>query len=231
MRSSRTAGGLRYLSCPLISSVGCGLAPAATGISRRPTAVRKRQTIRARVCELLPTVVTPRKSSSGLASTRASAKASSMSVPISVSSITGTRLRCGSGFAPAEQVNASNAMQAIHPGTSRVYMMRSSGSYLQPCEDWSLPRRLPPRQTSARFVSGEPDLRPGPNPCIQPAFSLGSLCQCDILLVVDNPQTCGLPPACFEPTCLPTAIVQNILRRFHPCVLRSLSFGAPSPRQ
>jgi len=62
--------------------------PAATGISGRPASARKRSRSLARVSVSPKVVVMPRICSSGLRRARATAKASSMSSPMSVSMIT-----------------------------------------------------------------------------------------------------------------------------------------------
>jgi len=63
-------------------------APAATGMSGRPTSARKRSRSLARVSVSPKVVVMPRICNSGLRRARATAKASSMSSPMSVSRIT-----------------------------------------------------------------------------------------------------------------------------------------------
>src|SRR5262249_21625138 len=67
-----------------------GVGAAGAGPEKgRPAWARKRHTMRARSSACLPTVVTARTSSSGLARASARAKASSMSEPRSVSMMTG----------------------------------------------------------------------------------------------------------------------------------------------
>jgi len=65
--------------------------PSATGTSSRPSSRSSRLTKRARNAVSPQAVLMPRKSNSGLASSSASAKLSSMSSPMSRSTTTGMR--------------------------------------------------------------------------------------------------------------------------------------------
>ena len=88
-------------------------------------AVRNRHTIQRAVLRVgRPTVVTPRRSSSGLTRARARAKASSMSVPMSVSRTTG--ILAGdpaSAVAPMTRAPRQRARKRIIGGTPRTWRL------------------------------------------------------------------------------------------------------------